>query len=182
MKQLETEVLRGRFQAVLDELLTKHLFLEQDFLWKFTTMEAEERNTLWKELLSNGYPNNSLSQSIRNIRLVHVRDYSTLELAIFDGQLRLSYIDSGNEKGIGNGTKMMNIICQLADNYKIPIALSTWTEKVGEENALRLVNFYRKFGFQISSRRKDLDFENLSNEDCIDGIPMLRQPSQTQEK
>lgn len=68
-------------------------------------------------------------------------------------------------KGRGWGTKIMNDICQFADNKKLAIALIPATDSIKSNSINRLIRFYKKFGF----------VENNGNTN-FDDMSMFRQP------
>jgi len=64
------------------------------------------------------------------------------------------------ERGKGLGSKIMNIICHIADNHQIPVVLSAVpfgdkkNDRGDKENTDKLINFYQQFGFEIVSREE----------------------------
>jgi GNAT superfamily N-acetyltransferase len=60
-------------------------------------------------------------------------------------------------KGRGWGTKIMNDICQFADNKKMAIALIPATDSINPSGLRRLVRFYKRFGFIENSGNSTFD-------------------------
>lgn len=175
---MSLEQLREKYQSVLNNLLTKDHFIVREELFALFEMDEQDRNKKWNELVTNGYPDQSYGNRKDNTFLINPYSNATLELSVFDGKLRLSFIDAGDNKGQGKGSEIMLSLCKHCDEAALGISLGTWNDQVGESNALRLVNFYRSFGFEVSSRYSGLDVKNLSNDDCIDGLPMIREPKE----
>lgn len=76
-----------------------------------------------------------------------IDDNVLVEVSYFDGYLHLGSIMSVI-KGRGDGTKIMNKICEIADKYKVTIHLSPEPFGIGDRlNKTQLIKWYKKFGF-----------------------------------
>ena len=54
----------------------------------------------------------------------------------------------------GAGTRFMLALCRFADENHITLTLSPTDKFVGEENINRLINFYRRFGFDDDNKKR----------------------------
>jgi hypothetical protein len=85
-----------------------------------------------------------------NPRETLVNNNVMIEVGNFDKRLWISTLQS-LEKGMGNATKVMQIICKIADKYGVTVALDPlpYGKDPNKLNYDQLVQFYKKFGFQF---------------------------------
>lgn len=60
-------------------------------------------------------------------------------------------------RGTGIGSAVMNEIITFADNNKLPIVLIPEPESETKKSLIKLINFYKKFGFVIN-KGKNVDY------------------------
>jgi len=152
------------------ELANNFGIVPQDFLFHLFTIDEEFRNSAWKKAIQEGPDEKFIST--RNLFLIGGKNEEKLELSLFDGSLRICHIDAGVSKNSGNGTKLLSAICEFADREGVKITLTTSCDWVGDDNAIRLLNFYSKFDF--SSTR--ISNDDICEELIIDGLDLKRHP------
>ena len=100
---------------------------------------------------------------IRSLGVKHPFDSSTIigdvlvEVSNFDGYVRLNSIFS-MEKKKGKANEVMQMICDIADEFQVTITLSP--EPFGNDKSIilnkeELTNWYKKFGF-VEHRFEDM--------------------------
>lgn len=130
-------------------------------------------------ILSNGYPDDEYSTKFpeQSLDLVDVQgNQLLLELALRKGQIYICFIQTN--RGKGEGTELIQFLTKQADEIGIDLSLETHNDRVGEENALRLANFYLKNGFQTNYARFGDEYEKydemeLDQDACLEGVPMI---------
>ena len=86
-----------------------------------------------------------------------------IEISNWDKRLWISTIQS-LEKGQGHATKVMKMMCKIADKYNVTMALdpSPFGKDPNRMNSAQLVQFYKKFGFEFAKGEDDFgDMERL---------------------
>lgn len=131
-----------------------------------------------KEIALREYtPSNpaDIDKAIRDIEKLGVRnpinpkeividDSVVIEVQNWDKRLWFSSLYS-IEKGKGNASRIMKKITDIADKYKVTIALDPhpFSSDSGKLNRSQLVNFYKKFGFNFEDGEEDFgDMERIS--------------------
>lgn len=88
-----------------------------------------------------------------------------IEVANWDKRLWISGLHS-LEKGLGNATRVMNMVCKIADKYNVTLALdpNPYGKDPNKLNYNQLVQFYKKFGFQFEEGEDGFgDMERIAN-------------------
>ena len=88
-----------------------------------------------------------------------------IEISNWDKRLWISTLQS-LEKGQGNATTVMNMMCRIADKYNVTMALdpSPYGTDPNKLNYNQLVQFYKKFGFKFERGEEGFgDMERRSN-------------------
>jgi hypothetical protein len=86
-----------------------------------------------------------------------------IEISNWDKRLWISTLQS-LEKGVGNATKVMYMMCKIADKYNVTMALdpSPYGKDPNKLNYSQLVQFYKKFGFKFDEGEEGFgDMERL---------------------
>lgn len=99
-----------------------------------------------------------------NPKEIIIDDSVVIEVQNWDKRLWFSSLYS-IEKGKGNASRIMKKIIDIADKYKVTIALDPHPFGTGSEklNRSQLVNFYKKFGFNFEDGEEDFgDMERVT--------------------
>lgn len=94
-----------------------------------------------------------------------IDDSVMIEIANWDKRLWISSILS-LDKGTGNATRVMGMMCKIADKYNVTMALdpSPFGKDPNKLNYNQLVQFYKKFGFKFEDGEEGFgDMERLPN-------------------
>ena len=103
-----------------------------------------------------------------------------LELRCRKDGVNVSYVSGGLEHNKGNGTRALNALCKLADEFGVNLFLETHDPDSELETLLRLYKFYKRFGFITDIEEyKHWDIEISSEDDLTEvnhyeGVPMIR--------
>ena len=92
---------------------------------------------------------------IKYIREKYKNEFKTINIYEFANKISIDLIIV-KEKNSGYGTKLMQEICDYADNNRKTIILSPSDEFGG--NMKKLIEFYKRFGF-VENKGKSKDFE-----------------------
>jgi hypothetical protein len=98
-----------------------------------------------------------------NPKEIIIDDTVFIEISNWDKRLWFSSLYS-LERGKGNASKVMQKIVDIADKYKVTIALDPVPFGTGEGrlNLSQLVNFYKKFGFEFEDGEDFGDMERIA--------------------
>ncbi len=112
----------------------------------------------------------------------HFLTQSLIEICYSNERCILKYLHAGIETNQQEGTRCMAVLTELCDQYELPIELDAYTSDRNVENAKRLYQFFKRFGFTFNRDHpdwKDADNENeLKDEDFLYGVAMVRFPQQ----
>jgi hypothetical protein len=99
-----------------------------------------------------------------NPKEIVIDDSVIIEVSNWDKRLWFSSLYS-IDKGKGNATVVMKKIMDIADKYKVNVALDPhpFGTGTGRLNRAQLVNFYKKFGFEFEDGEEDFgDMERIA--------------------
>lgn len=103
----------------------------------------------FKSIMEGNYVKLPVDENV-SLELWEDNDKLTLDTIVIPKHLR----------GQGLGSKIMNIVCDYADNVNKPLFLTPSTS-YGATSVDRLIKFYKNFGFKKNKTDRDLSMHYL---------------------
>lgn len=117
------------------------------------TLSENNRYNELKELLDSLNIDKPMTNTNDTSSICKEYGLSKLEFSINKRNTDVINVDMIESAKPGSGTSTMKDICKYADDNNKILALSPTAQFVGEKNYVRLVNFYKKFGFRETTHK-----------------------------